>query len=46
MHLLVEEVDHLLLAEAEGDVPHVDSPGLPGNGGPHDWHCSLWGVGH
>ena len=25
MHLLVEEVDHLLLAEPEGDVAHLDA---------------------
>ena len=46
MHLLVEEVDHLLLGEAEGDVAHVDPPGLPGDGGAHHRHRSLGGVWH
>jgi len=32
VHLLVEEVDHLLLVEAEGDVAHVDPPGLASDG--------------
>ena len=46
VHLLVEEVNHLLLRETEGDVAHVDSPGLPGDGGAHHRHCSLWSVWH
>ena len=29
MHLLVEEVDHLLLVEAEWKVSNVNSSGLP-----------------
>ena len=33
MHLLVEEVNHFLLREPEGDVANVDSPGLAGDGG-------------
>ena len=46
VHLLVKEVNHLLLGEAEGDVAHIDPPGLPSDGGAHHRHCSLWGVWH
>jgi hypothetical protein len=41
VHLLVEEVDHLLLVEAEGDVAHVDPPGLPGHRAAHHSNSSL-----
>ena len=41
MHLLVEEVNHLLLREPEGDVAHVDSPGLASDGGANHGHSGL-----
>ena len=41
MHLLIEEVNHLLLREPEGDVADVDSPGLAGDGGAHNGHSGL-----
>ena len=41
MHLLVEEVDHLLLAEPEGDVADVNPSGLPGDTGPNHGHSGL-----
>ena len=41
MHLLVEEVNHLLLRKPEGYVAHVDSPGLTGDGGADNGHSSL-----
>ena len=46
MHLLVEEVDHLLLGESEGDVAHVDSPRLARDGGAHHRHRGLRRVRH
>ena len=33
MHLLIEEVNHFLLREPEGNVANVDSPGLASDGG-------------
>ena len=41
MHLLVEEVNHLLLRKPEGYISHVDSPGLTGDGGADNGHSSL-----
>merc|ERR1711892_358916 len=46
VHLLVKEVNHLLLGEAEGDVSNIDPPGLTSDGGSHHRHCRLWGVWH
>ena len=46
MHLLVEEVNHLLLRESEWDISHIYPPGLSGDGGSHHWHCSLGRVRH
>ena len=41
MHLLIEEVNHLLLREPEGDVADVDSPGLASDGGADNGHSGL-----
>ena len=41
MHLLIEEINHLLLREPEGDVSDVDSPGLAGDGGADNGHSGL-----
>ena len=46
MHLLIEEVDHLLLGEAEGDVADIDPPGLPGDGAPDHRDGGLGSVRH
>jgi len=41
MHLLVEEVNHLLFIEPEGDVADVDPSGLPSDTRTHHRHGSL-----
>ena len=46
MHLLVEEVYHLLLLEAKGQVAHVDPTGLPRHTGSDHGHGSLGRVWH
>ena len=46
VHLLIEEVDHLLLGETEWNISNVDSPGLAGDGGPDHGDGGLRRVGH
>ena len=41
MHLLVEEVDHLVLVEPEGQVSDVDSSGLTGDGASYNCNSGL-----
>ena len=46
MHLLVEEIDHFLLGEAEWNISDINPPGLSGDGAPHHGHGCLRGVRH
>ena len=46
MHLLIEEVDHLLLGEAEGNIADIDPPSLPCDGAPHNRDGGLGSVRH
>ena len=46
MHLLVEEIDHFLLGEAEWDISDINPPGLSGDGAPHHGDGSLGRVRH
>ena len=41
MHLLIEEINHLLLREPEGDVADIDSSGLASDGRAHNGHSGL-----
>lgn len=45
MHLLVEELHHLFLADSERDVSHVQPPGLARNRGAHDGNSGLGSIG-
>ena len=46
MHLLVEEIDHFLLGEAEWNISNVNPPGLSGDGAAHHRDGGLGRVGH
>ena len=46
MHLLIEEINHLLLGEPEWNISNVDPPGLSGDGASYHRHCGLGRVGH
>ena len=46
MHLLIEEVNHLLFGETKGNISDVNPPGLAGDGRPDDGHGGLRRVGH
>jgi len=44
MHLLVEELHHFFFCYPERYVANIETPSLPCNCGPYDWHSRLWGV--
>ena len=46
VHLLVEEVDHFLLGESEGNIADINPPGLPRDGAPHHRDGGLGRVRH
>lgn len=44
VHLLVEELHHLLFSDAERNISNVKTSSLTGNGGPNNRNRSLWSI--